>query len=112
MNKPLQVPAILTSISNTKDGGKRLGFRTNELSVEEKVLLEEYFQSFGFLLFKSNEFKEEEVPTQDADDERKSPSQRLRARMFVYWKEKKKGGNFDIWYSNALEAIGQSYHRS
>ena len=86
----IQIPATFTSMSNTKDGGKRLGFMTQELSVDEKMVLEEFYGEFGFLLFKSNEFADMDIPKEDAPEEGKTQSQRLRG---VIWRraEKKLG---------------------
>jgi len=94
----IQVPAILTRISFLKDGGVSLGFSTNELSDEEKVLLSKYYQKFGWLLFRENELTAEDIPTEDADFEGKTPSKRLRAVLFVYWKQKGKEGDFEDFY--------------
>ena len=40
----------------------------------------------------------------------KTPSQRLRSRLFVYYKETKKTEKgFNSWYADALDQIGNSY---
>ena len=44
--KKFQAPAILTSISYAKDGGVRLGFVTNELTPEDKLVLSMFHQKF------------------------------------------------------------------
>ena len=53
-------PAILTRIAFLKDGGVSLGFSTNELSDEDKVIASKFFQKFGYVCFAENQFKEEE----------------------------------------------------
>jgi len=99
-----QAPAILTRIAYTKDGGLSIGFSTNELSDEDKVIAARYHGKFGFLLFKENQFKEEEIPDTDATDETKSPSQRLRAALFVMWKQRGSKGDFEVFYRQQMEA--------
>jgi hypothetical protein len=103
MSKTFQAPAILTRIAYLKDGGVSLGFATNELTDEEKVIASRYYQKFGFLLFKENQFKQEEIPDGDASDESKSPSQRLRATLFILWKQKGSKGDFEIFYRAQME---------
>ena len=103
MSAVFQAPAILTRIAYLKDGGLSLGFSTQELSAEEKVTASEYFQTFGYLLFKANEFKETEVPASDATDESKSPAQRLRATLFVLWKQRGGKGDFESFYRSNME---------
>lgn len=103
MSAVFQAPAILTSIAYLKDGGLRIGFATNELSDEDKVIASRFHQKFGYVLFKENAFKEEDVPDTDATDESKSPSQRLRATLFVLWKQKGSKGDFEAFYRDNME---------
>lgn len=98
-----QAPAILTRIAYMKDGGLSLGFATNELSDEDKIVASKFHQRFGYVLFKENEFTDGDIPDADASDESKSPSQRLRAVLFIYWKQKSAGGDFDSFYRKEME---------
>ena len=105
-NQIFQAPAILTRIAYLKDGGLSLGFSTNELSDEEKVIASRFHSKFGYVLFKENQFKEEEVPASDATDETKSPSQRLRATLFRAWKGKPlPKAEFETFYRRQMERI-------
>lgn len=99
-------PAILTRVAFTKDGGLSLGFATNEMSIKDKVTAAEFHGKFGFLLFKENEITPEEIPDSDATDESKSPAQRLRATLFILWRQQRqrgKKGDFDIFYRENME---------
>ncbi len=100
-----QAPAILTSVSYSKDGGVRIGFSTNELSDEDKLIVSKFHQKFGFILFKSNEFTTEDVPKEDAEDTSKTPSKRLRATLFVLWKQQGERGEFETYYRTQVEKI-------
>ena len=103
MSEVFQAPAILNSIAYTKDGGLRLGFVTNELGNEEKIIAGTFYAKFGYVCFKENQFKESEIPASDATDESKSPAQRLRATLFVLWKQRGNKGDFEAFYRENLE---------
>ena len=105
MSKPniFTAPAILSRIAFLRDGGVSLGFSTNELSDEDKVIASKFFQKFGYVCFAENQFKEEDIPKGDATDESKSPSQRLRAVLFIYWKQLGQPGNFEFFYRQQVE---------
>ncbi len=96
-------PAILSRISYLKDGGVSLGFSTNELTHEEKVTVSEFHGNFGHVLFKANEFTDEDIPKGDVTDQNKSPSQRLRAVLFIWWKELGEPGTWDFFYRQEME---------
>ena len=101
--KTFQAPAIMTRISSRADGGLSLAFATNELSVDEKAIALQYHNLFGYLLFSPNQFRDEDIPKGDATDESKSPSQRLRAVLFIYWKQLGQPGNFEFFYRQQVE---------
>ena len=101
--KIIQVPAILTSVRTLKDGGLSLGFQTNELSHEEKVVVMEMMQSFGFVLFAANEFAPEEIPKENADLSGKTQSTRIRSVLFVLWKERGSAEQFEDFYRKQTE---------
>lgn len=110
-NKTFQVPAVLVRVYPMKDGGISLGFYTQELMKEEKVELMEYFQQFGYLLFRPNEFKDSDVPTEDAHtDETRTPSQRLRSVIYVLSQQKGiEKQNFNQYYRKTIEKLIEQY---
>lgn len=115
MGKPdtIQVPAILTRIAYLKDKGLSLGFSTQEISDEEKVVVSRFHNEFGYLLFKKNEFKDEDIPQNNAPtDEQKTPSQRLRAVLFVLWKQQGQLGDFDTFYRAQVDRIIEKIKRA
>lgn len=104
MKNVFQAPAILTRIAYLKDGGLSLGFSTNELTDEEKVIASRFHSKFGYVLFKENQFTDKDVPKVEATDEAKSPSQRLRAALFVYWKQRAQPKpDFESFYRQEIE---------
>jgi len=99
----IQVPAILTSLALTKDGGMRAGFATQELNDEDKLILTKLHGQFGYLLFQPNQFTLEDLPTEQAEDKNKTPSKRQRAVLFLIWKKLGAKGDFDTYYRERLE---------
>lgn len=99
-----QVEAVLQGVTPRADGGVSLRFVTNEVSKADKVMLMEFFNSFGWLLFKANEFQESDIPTETAKhDVGTSPSKRLKAVIFVLWKQSGENGEFDAFYKQKME---------
>lgn len=102
--KKFQVEAILEGVTPLKDGGVSLRFHTNEITKPQKVELMDYYQTFGWLLFSANEYQDTDVPKDLANrDGGKSPSQRLRAVLFVYWKQLGAKGGFEPFYNQKVE---------
>lgn len=100
-----QAPAVLMSISYTKDGGLRLGFSTNELSDDDKVLVTRYHGQFGWVMFQPNEFQPDDIPKEAAEEGSKTPSRRLRSVLFRLWKMEGGEGDFDVWYRKQMEVF-------
>lgn len=101
----IQVPAIMTSLALTKDGGMRAGFSTQELTDADKLILTKLHGQFGYLLFQPNEFTTQDLPTEQAEDKNKTPSKRLRAVLFVLWQQQGKAGNFENFYREKMEKL-------
>ena len=101
-----QVPAALEGVSMLKDGGVSLRFHTQELSKDDKVLLMEFVNSFGYLMFALNEFDDADIPKDNVkNQDGKSPSQRLRAVIYVEWRETNAGGDFEVYYRRYMERL-------
>jgi hypothetical protein len=100
-----QAPGILTSISYNRDGGMRLGFVTNELSDEDKLILTKFHQKFGWVLFQENPYQPSDIPKELAEEGTKTPSKRLRAVLFRLWKQEGEVGDFDAWYRTRMETL-------
>jgi hypothetical protein len=104
VNKTFQVPAIFTGFSSRSDGGASLRFATNELGDVDFAELKRLHNTFGYLLFKANQFSDSDIPEDDAPDEDKTPSMRLRAVLFILWEQRGRKGDFNTFYRNQLEA--------
>lgn len=103
MNDGFQVQAQLTRCSSLVDGGVTVGFHTKELNTSEKAQVMDFHNKAGWLLFKPNEVTAEDIPKQDAEYETKTPGQRLRSTIFVWWKQLGGEGDFEDFYRNTME---------
>ncbi len=103
--KPIQLQATLEGIGHRKDGSDTLRFCTQEQSPEQQLITLEYFQRFGWLMFSPEQFEEADIPKEQATDKTKTESQRLRAVLFILWKQKSKQPDFDTYYKQQMERI-------
>lgn len=100
----LKLPAYLTGFSSKSDGSASVRFSTQELSSEDFALLKKYLNEFGYLLFKESEVKESDIPDEEPlEDDQKSPSQRLKATLFVLWKQTGEIDEFNTYYRKQME---------
>jgi hypothetical protein len=110
MPKTFQSPATLSGISSKVDGGLSIRFVTKELTPEEKLTALEFQNEYGWLLFRENEFTEEDVPKDDALTEGKSQSQRLRDVLYVLWAQKADPKiDYNTYYRQETEKIIAHY---
>ena len=92
------------------DKGLRLQVDTQELVPSDKAEVMSMYGDLGVFVFSKVDIKPEdlvELP-EVKTEKKKTDSQRLRDRMFVYYKWKyEKSDGFDYWYSRELDRIGQ-----
>lgn len=106
MSKIITVPAILTGISYTRDGGLRLGFSTQEMSAEDKLAMAELYQTFGHLAFRANQIDVLDMPVEDAEDKNKTPARRLRAVLYILSQQQGiSKEKFELFYREKMEKI-------
>lgn len=107
----VQFSAQIDSAKANNDRTLSLKIDTQELSAEHTAHLFNLFQKQIWIALAETIITEQDLNIPETVDEmeKKSPSQRLRDRMFVYWKENKVSDNFDTWYKTALEKIGEKY---
>jgi hypothetical protein len=94
---------ILNVGAPTKDGGASIRIVTNEITDEEYLKLLQYNQTFGYVLWKPNQFTDTDIPKEDAPDNGKKPSQRLRNSLFVLWTQRGSKGDFNAFYVETME---------
>ena len=86
----IQIPVALDGLSRKKDRSASIRFTTlNEMSNDDFSELDRRYQDAGWLLFKPNQFNEEEIPEEDVEtDIEKSQSVQLRDSLWVLYKAK------------------------
>lgn len=111
----LLIPAILESVRSLKDRTWKIGFETNELTPEQSACINENLRQFGFLAFKRDKFKTDEIKILtdlkvDFEIEKKTSGQRLRAVLYRFWEQKNEGyKEFSKYYEWQMEKIIEHY---
>lgn len=66
----IMIPVTMDIPKRKADSSVKLSFTTNsEVTTNDYMMMDSYRQSSGWLLFRENEFTEEDVPTEDVDVE-------------------------------------------
>jgi hypothetical protein len=102
--KTIQTPLVITSFRAKVDGSLGISGSTPELSIEEKVAFME-LQSQQLMAFFEPEDDNKEVVEVKGKLEGKTPGQRLRSVIFVYWKQKGEIGDFEQFYKKQIEKL-------
>lgn len=93
-------------MSKAHDGGLRLGFATQEMGLPEQVEALSMHDKFGYLLFNANPISESDIPKESAEDKNKTPSKRLRAVLYLLWKQTATpDSDFEIFYRDKMEKL-------
>lgn len=110
VDRLILLPASMDGVNPLKDGSLSMRFHTQELSVEDKVIIMEFLPSQGYLMYKENKIKAEEIPEYDAEfDEFKTPSQQFRAILFRLWEATGQEQDFLTYYRRLMERLTQHY---
>jgi hypothetical protein len=113
MNKFISFPCIIEGVSSRKDRSLKITLSTPELAPSEGSILLSLANQQAFAYISPNAIQEADLSVPGAVQEvgTKSPSKRLKDRMFVYFTQHllKPKEEFNAWYETALERIGDSY---
>lgn len=107
----IQLPAEVENLSTRRDKSMKLTFGTLELSASEAMDLFSLQNQAVYLVIKNVPFSKEEVDfidklQIDVSDAEKTPSQRIRAVMFLNWKNNPEGYiDFNLYYNFQCERI-------
>ena len=102
----IQVPASVVGMNPKADRSWKVSFETRELTGDEVAVLADNFQGEGWLVYKPNsEVQVADIPEGYADPGVKSPSQRLRAKIFILWKGKGSKGDYESYYRMSIEKL-------
>ena len=112
-DKLFQAPGTAGPMRTLVDGGIKINIDVQEMQSEDMARLFQYDRKNVWFLLKGGKITKDEIlkiPKVVLETGQKSPSQRLRDRMFVYYKRfHPKTEGFDNWYNMTLDKIGQSY---
>jgi hypothetical protein len=113
--KPLKLKAQLAKANRRADGSVSISFVTQEeIATDLFTHIDEYWQQNGWVMFKPNEFKDSEIPKEEAKVEGAlSPSQYL--RRCLYAKHMATGGTHDtfpVYYNKAMAGFAQAVNDS
>ncbi|MGE0023187.1 MAG: hypothetical protein AB7S70_06080 [Hyphomicrobium sp.] len=105
----IKLPAHLLSFASKIGGAASIRFSASEISSDQYAELQRYLGSYGHLLFAEADIAEKDIPEDIPDDNQKKPSQRLRAVLFVFWKQQGSIGDFNVWYRSQMEKLIEHY---
>lgn len=109
--KPIQFSAQIEKLTANSDKTVSLKIGSQELPASDVGLLVEMFEKQIWIALAETAIKESDLNAPEIVEslDTKTPSQRQRDRLFVYWKEKKIEGDFESWYRVQLDKHGQKY---
>lgn len=100
------IPATINKIETLSDRSLRIKVTTQELAPDVMAELMNLYGKYGYFAFSETEtikIPDEPIPEFKED---KSPSQRLRATMYILWNENTdKSKPFNQFYNEKIEAI-------
>lgn len=82
-----QCASSIENITTRKDGTLKLTVGTQELTSEQMAEVMKLHNKLGWFLFSENDIDKSDIPKENAPEFSgdKSPSQRLRSILYVYW---------------------------
>lgn len=113
----LTLPASLNPISRRKDRSVKLSFETRELTPSETLALMAMEGAEGWLVYapSEGEIKNEDIPNEKPELGQKTPSERLRARIYVHYMQAVEDGLYigiaDNFYKEQMEKIIEGYSK-
>ena len=101
----LTVPVQVVGFQPKVDRSWTMKFETRELDGQEVALLADSYQGEGWLIFSPNTeaIAVTDIPTEAAEAGGKSPGERLRGRVFVYWKQHVDKGDFESYWRTYVQ---------
>lgn len=103
--KAITCPVILTGASTRVDGSIGLKFATPELSVTDKAAFFELLNLNMTMLLQPSDEEPKELKEIKGQFDTNTPSQRLRAVLYVLWKETDGTGEFEDFYKRRMNSI-------
>lgn len=98
------MPCTFSGFSSRADGSAGLRFTSQELTSDQFAELKDSLNSYGWLLFETQE-QNLAVPTENITDDTRKPSMRMRAVLYLMWKQQGEKGDFEAFYRGQMELI-------
>lgn len=110
MKKLLKAPATISKITTMEDRVLRLQVDCQEMTTEDEAILLGLRDRLGWFLFAENskDIQPEDMvdlPEIKTEKGQKTDSQRLRAILFVYWKQQKREEDFELFYKQYINKV-------
>ena len=99
----LKIPSYFTGFSSRKDGSASIRFTTQEIDSEMFAELKDTLNEFGWLIFTGE--KQVSIPKEMPTDNKKTPAQRLRSTLYVYFTQLGSEGDFEVFYNQKMEEL-------
>jgi len=102
----LTASAVIEKVATRVDNTLAISISTQELDPTEAATLFTLKGKQGYFLFAENQLSEVDIPKEPAVEFKsdKSPSQRLRSVLYIYWKDNtNKAKTFDEFYKSWIE---------
>lgn len=105
----LKAPGTISKITTMEDRVLRLQIDAQEMTPEDEAVLLGLRDKVGWFVFAPNlkDITEEDLnlPEVKVEKGEKSPGQRLRAVLFIAWKQQKRKEDFDIFYKSYMNRV-------
>lgn len=101
--KAISTPLIITSIRAKKDGSIGFSGETPEYTKEEKIAFFDLQGVYVNALFEPEDSRD--VVKVDTAIDGKTPSQRLRSVMHVWWRQTGQTQDFELFYRTKMDKI-------
>lgn len=108
MTDIFQIAALIDGVRTLKNNSLRITIETQDTScftAEELATLFKLTDKHVHVAIKESEVKPEDLDIKEVVDFKgeKSPSQRLRNTLFVYWTQNKPTADFETYYRTMIE---------
>lgn len=98
----IKTSGYFQGFNSKADGSASLRFTTQELTDDDWAVLPKHQGLFGWIVF-TGEGEKLDIPKELPTDTKKTPGQRLRASLFVYWKQLGEPGDWEVFYRDQME---------
>lgn len=111
MSEPIQLPVLIAGLQTKVDGSIKITLETRELDNNYAGKLYGMRNAEAWAVIAPEQIKVPNIPKEAPEPGlmSKTPGQRLRAVMFIYWQQKNSGQDFDVFYKQQMEQLIEMY---